>query len=52
MVVEYHYGYKDLAERLGRAGFKVRLQAAPEFIPRAGPMEQDMALGILYAYRR
>jgi len=43
IIMEYHYGYKNLVRRLNEAGFKVRYS-----LPKT-PLESGMFLGLITA---
>jgi len=51
MVVEYHYGYRNLVEKLRRAGFKVRW-TKPRYSFIAGAGNPHMFVGLIYAAYR
>lgn len=48
IVMEYHYGYKDIAKRLRDAGFDVRVKR-PIYVHDANSKKPDLMLGILWA---
>jgi FkbM family methyltransferase len=49
MLLEFHYGYLDLAEKLESAGFKVKIISGPKFlVPGGSPSE---VIGMLHATR-
>jgi FkbM family methyltransferase len=50
IMLEYHYGYKDIEERLKRAGFKVR-HTWPIRSFNAEAKNPNMILGLIYAHR-
>jgi len=50
MLLEFHYGYRDLAEKLESAGFTVKIVSGPKFlVPGGSPSE---VIGLLHAIRR
>jgi len=48
MVVEYHYGYRNLVNRLRRAGFKVRY-TKPYYSYNPSASNPHMFVGLIYA---
>jgi len=51
MVVEYHYGYRNLVNRLRRAGFKVRY-TKPYYSYNPNASNPHMFVGLIYAVHK
>ncbi|MFA4983622.1 MAG: FkbM family methyltransferase, partial [Candidatus Micrarchaeia archaeon] len=51
ILVEYHYGYENLAKKLESAGFKVRLHGPPKYDFNPGWKHPLIRVGVLLAER-
>jgi FkbM family methyltransferase len=51
IVMEYHYGYRILEDKLKGAGFKVS-HTAPKYFGYNNIKHPDMYIGMIYAYRK
>ena len=51
IIIEYHYGYKNLVKRLRQAGFKVKY-SLPKYAHNTEAEDSNMYLGLIYANRR
>ena len=51
IMIEYHYGYKNLLIKLKEAGFKVKV-TIPQFLFNSEAENHNMVLGMIYARRK
>jgi hypothetical protein len=51
IILEYHYGYKNLVERLKRAGFKTKILKPPVYVNNQDATIKDMWVGFLFAQK-
>jgi len=50
IIMEYHYGYRNLVKRLRRAGFKVKY-STPKYTHNIEAENSNMYLGFIFATR-
>ena len=48
IILEYHYGYKNLEDRLKKAGFRVK-RKQPAYLYNKDAENKDMYIGLIYA---
>jgi len=51
IIMEYHYGYRNLVKRLRKAGFKVKY-SLPKYSNDIEAEDSNMYLGLIYAKNR
>jgi len=50
IIIEYHYGYKNLVKRLRQVGFKVKY-SLPKYTHNKFAEDSNMYLGLIYTNR-
>jgi len=48
IIIEYHYGYRNLVKRLRQAGFKVKY-SLPKYSQDTEALDSNRYLGLIYA---
>jgi len=51
IIMEYHYGYKNLVKRLEQAGFKAKY-SWPKYLHNTEAEDSNMYLGLIYAEKQ